>query len=628
MKTRKNISRSTLAAAIATLTTATSALAAQPVDETMIVTANRMETPASKVLAPVSVMTAADISRLQITNVGELLSRMTSVETVSSGGPGTTTGIFVRGGNTDHTLVLVDGVRISSATNGNTAIELLDVNNIERVELVRGPASSLYGADAISGVINIITKQGQVSPLTLRTQIGSQDWSQTQLSSGGSVGATRWNLTAGYESLAGFDRHELLDNGNNDDDDYRNTHFAGSISHDWSEDFSTRLNYQQDDAETESDERFCANSSGVCLPYQSSRVAVLNLRADWRVMDKLALQAQASRARDWSASSDDAATAAERAANDAKFKTVRETYLLQANSDLSEQFSLVGGTEYYEDRIDTSSDYLGEERDNLAVFVTAQWSPGMHQLQVGARNDDNEAFGSHTTESVSWGYQLTDYTRVIASWGTAFRAPTFNDLYWPADPYGIGNPDLSPEESENAELALKWDRGAHSFSAAVFRNEVEGLVSWAPVDQNNYWGQWTPTNVDDALMEGFELSYGLQLERWSADANYSYVDAEDESTGESLPNRARRQFNLDVDYALESLSLGASVKARSARPTTSAALPELPGYGLLDLRARYQFTPALMMDATLSNVLDKEYRQRVGYNEEGRGFRVGLTYKL
>lgn len=626
----KNLS--TLSAAVIASTAAMSATIANAadtaVDETMIVTASRIETPQSQVMAPVSVVTADDIDRLQISHMGDLLSRMTSVESVSSGGPGTTTGIFVRGGNTNHTLVLVDGVRINSATNGNTAIEMIDVSNIERVELVRGASSSLYGSDAISGVINIITKKEQQSPLKIQAEYGSQEWSRVQARLAGSSEATRWNLSLGHETLDGFDRREDNAFGNDDDDNYRNTHVAANVTHNWTDTLTSSLSYQLDKGESEGDDVRCSNSSGVCLPYQISRVEVLNLLTDWQVTDKFLLKGQIAQSVDLSESSDDGATPQELVNLESSFKTTRDTYLVQGNYSFNEALTLVVGSEYYNDRVKSSGDLSQSSRENMAFFGEAQVTLGKHQFLLGIRNDDNEAFGSHNTESISWGYQLTESTRVIASWGTAFHAPTFNDLYWPADPYGIGNPDLTPEESENMELAVKWNRGAHSLSGAVFKNRIDGLIDWAPVDPNNYYGQWTPSNLDDVRIKGFELSYGYQLGALSANANYTWIDADDLATDDRLANRARRIFNVDVDYRVGALTVGTRIKARSDRMTNSSAEPQLPGYGLVDVRASYTFSDDLILDATLTNALDKEYQERLGFNEEGRGFKVGITYNM
>jgi len=253
---------------------------------------------------------------------------------------------------------------------------------------------------------------------------------------------------------------------------------------------------------------------------------------------------------------------------------------------------------------------------------------GKHSLQVGLRSDDNEAFGRHTTESVAWGYQLAESLRLIASWGTAFRAPTFNDLYWPEDPYGRGNAALSPEESENTELALKYSGENQTFSAAVFKNNIDGLIEWAPVDASDPWGQWQPSNVDNAQIEGFELDYAVTLDQFTATANYTWLDADNENTDKRLINRARRQLNVDLDYAVAAWRYGLSLKARSDFYADINNTRRYGGYGVVDLRSHYALTPQLNLSASLINIFDKELTERENFADAGRGFKLGFNYSL
>jgi len=607
-----------------------SAVAATPVDETLVVTANRMATPISEVLAPVSVMTAADIERLNISQMSELLSRMASIETPTSGGVGTTTSVFVRGGNTNHTLVLLDGVRINSATLGSTALQHLDVSNIESVELVRGPASSLYGADAVSGVLQIISKKVAGKHFTVSSELGSNDWQSTHVRLGNGNDTTQWSLALGYEELGGFDRSTLDTFHNDDEDSYRNTQLSGNLSHQWNDAVSSRFSVQHNDGETESDNE-CLNgfyAEVACKPYAEFKQELYNLDNTWQVNDSLLLKAQLAHSVDTSKNFDDVASAAEVAGSDSYMITRKDTLVLQGDYRFSDTLALVLGGEYITDEVESSSAYSSTERDNKAFFGVLNYDLGKHSLQVGLRSDDNEAFGRHTTESVAWGYQLAESLRLIASWGTAFRAPTFNDLYWPEDPYGRGNAALSPEESENTELALKYSGENQTFSAAVFKNNIDGLIEWAPVDANDPWGQWQPSNVDNAQIEGFELDYAVTLDQFTATANYTWLDADNENTDKRLINRARRQLNVDLDYAVAAWRYGLSLKARSDFYADINNTRRYGGYGVVDLRSHYALTPQLNLSASLINIFDKELTERENFADAGRGFKVGFSYSL
>ena len=600
------------------------------VDETMVVTANRIEVPLTQVLAPVSVLTSADIERLQITQITDLLSRMTGMEAVSTGGAGSANGIFVRGGDTKHTLVLVDGVRVSSATLGSSALQFLDLSNIDRVELIRGPASSLYGADAISGVLQIITKKSQAETLVVSAGVGSQGWSRMGARVSAGNEQTRVTLGVSREQLNDFDRRELNTFLNGDDDKYRNVQLTTGVTHAWSEKVFSRVSYQLDKADIESDNS-CLDafwSEVACQPFSDNRLEVLNISNSWQLTDEFSLIAQAARSVDSSNNGDYVALASVVEGSDSRIKTTRDSYSLQSNYKVDDALGVVVGAEYYNDKVKSSNDYLATSRDNMAWFGQLRYSLGDHSVQLGLRTDDNEAFGTHNTQSVTWGYQIDHQLRLIASWGTAFRAPSFNDLYWPADPYGIGNPALSPEEGENVDLAIKYNGEHHRASATIFRNTVDGLINWAPVDPNNFYGQWTPSNIDDARMEGFELEYGYVAGSWSANANYSWTDAEDTGKGTRLNDRARRLFHADLDYVADRLTLGASLIAKGDRFSDVANTRRVPGFAVVDVRVGYELNAGLDLSASLTNAFDREYVQREGFNEQGRGFKLGVTYKM
>ncbi len=600
------------------------------IDEIMIVTASRMEQPLTKVLAPVSVITATDIDRLQIQDMSGILSRLTSLESQTSGGPGSNSSLFVRGGNTAHTLVLVDGVRINSASLGTSGLQYIDVHSIERVELVRGPGSSLYGADAVSGILQIITKKKNDKKLSVSYDLGSHGYQRTGVQVGGNENATIWSLQLAHEELAGFDRATDDDFFNDDKDAYRNSHVNFNVKHEWTDAIASGVNYQKSDGETENDSR-CLDGSFSrvdCKPFSNFEQELLSVDNTWKPVEQLEVKAQVSRSIDNTKNADDLALPSQVEGSDNYFKTTKDTYALQSTYALNDSVGVVVGTEYYNDKLKSSNDYLATSRDNMAWFSHLNFALGKNDFSLGLRNDDNEAYGSHTTESVAWGYNVTDAWRVIASWGTAFRAPTFNDLYWPADPYGIGNPDLDPEESENTELALKYADNIQRLSLSVFRNRIDGLIDWQPVDPNDTWGQWTPTNVDDARVEGFEIEYGVTLGAFSADANYSWIDPDDLSSDTRLQDRSRRLFNLDLDYSVGKFTYGTTLIARGDRYADAANTRQLPGYATVDLRTSFAATQDLNVYASLTNIFDKNYEARENFNEAGQGFKVGFNYSM
>lgn len=590
--------------------------------DTIVVTANRTAVPISDVLAPISIITSDDIERLQLSNMSDILTRMTSVQSYGSGGPGSTTSLFIRGGNTEHSLVLLDGIRISSASSGSSALQLLDTSSIDRIELVRGPRTSLYGADAVSAVLNITTKQAANKTATIRTSIGGYGEQKSSVRLGAVKNNTQASVQISHQTLGGFDRSENDSFSNKDEDKFRNTHLQANLSQTWSDSNLSQFSYQVSQGKNDFDQvcneydEFFNSTEVACSPYSETSQEVLSAKNSFYINNELNLAANFSR------NIDDSEIFG--STTNASFKTTRHSYSIIADAQISPSLKTVSGIENYSEELDSSNDYQKSKRQNNAAFSQWMLDTDVIEVHIGARYDDNESYGSKWTRSIVLGHKLSNNWLAIASWGEAFRAPTFNDLYWPTS----GNPNLEPESSESYDITLKFQSEGSHFYATVFQNSVDNLIAWAPVIPGDYSGAWQPSNINNAKMEGIELEFAYIANSFSLQTNYTWMDPEDTNTGKQLKNRSKQLININADYALSALSFGLTISGQDKSFADDSNTTELAGFAILDLRSTYRNSESLKFDFALTNVLDKEYQRRNGFNEAGIAAKAGVAYSF
>ncbi|MDL4864758.1 TonB-dependent receptor, partial [Halomonas elongata] len=281
---------------------------------------------------------------------------------------------------------------------------------------------------------------------------------------------------------------------------------------------------------------------------------------------------------------------------------------------------LVAGAEYARDDVDSTVDYDEDSRDNTAVFTQALLDFSPLTVQAALRHDDNEAYGEETTGSLALGYELDDIHTLRASYGTAFRAPTFNDLYYP----GFANPDLDPEESESVELGLRGQLGRGFWDLAFYQTDIDDLISNIDTDGDGFVD--TPENVERARIRGVELSTGAEVLDWSLRAALTYTDPEDRETGNQLARRAKKSLRFDADRELGDWTLGGSVIAQGERYDDAENQQRLGGFATFDLRASWDFAPGWSTRLTLENLLDKQYQTVGGYDSAGRAAFLSVSF--
>lgn len=615
--------------ALAAVITSIPVVAKENVQE-VVVTATRTEQPITKTLAPVTLISSADIERLQPVDLLDLFNRVPGIDVTQSGSQGSTTSLFLRGTNSDHTLFLVDGQRISSASLGRTNFQFIDPNQIERIEIVRSSRSSIYGGEAIGGVIQIFTKKGQGKPeSSVSTEIGSNSLQRVTAGTKGVYKRFRYTLNTSYLETGGIDS-QVDDTGTNGDrDSYRNRSINTNLGYEFSNGVDFNFSFFQttsrnfyDDAPTKD-------------MFRDSWIQNLVFDVNAPVTDWWQSKLSVGRSVDDSDNIDGLT-----GVNESNFRTTRENVSWQNDFSIGDDQLLTLGYDFYDDDLDSSQTYEDEgrnsvsDRDNNAVFAQYQGTLSIFDFVVGIREDDNEAFGTKTTGNISVGIQLGEMHRMTLGWNEGFKAPTFNDLYWPfVSEFGFttyGNPNLLPEESENYEIGFSGNYDSWYWALSAYRNRIDNLIQWAPVDA--FFSEWTPSNVSTAKIKGGELVVGGRLAGWDISTAYSYTNPRDDDSDKVLLNRSKKSLLVDIDRRFERWNIGISMNAKGKRYTNTSNTNSLGGYTLFDFRIGYEVTDKLKAQLKVENLFDKHYRTNESgsrsFNEDGTSWVLKLSYTL
>ena len=573
----------------------------------VVVTATRGSQALEKTLASTTVITRNQIETSQASDLYQLLRGVAGVDVRRTGGRGAATGLSLRGGPVDGTLVLVDGMNIESASLGQVSLEQLSINQIERIEIIRGPRSSLYGSSAMNGVVQIFTRKGAGEQgVKLSLGAGSDHTRDATASFNGGSETTRFNVTASHVAADGFDARYDEDNesGNRawdrDDDSYRRSALSLGLDQQLGNNFSADLLLNRTEGKGEYDNM---PGFGQSLPYTlyDTLLTAAGLAFD---NDLLHSRIQYAFYKDRNENNDDLLPASY-----SLIETRRNTGQWENSLSALDWLTLNFGMDYTHEEMKSTNDYSELRRDNFGGYVNGQARWGAASMTLGFRHDDNEQFGSKWTGDTALGYELAEGVQASLSYGTAFKAPSFNDLYWPASTWASGNPDLLPEESETYEIGIDAYRDWGMASFHVYKTWVDNLINWAYVPP-----LLLPSNVDQAKLRGAEVQFGTRWIGVDWKTSYFYEKATD-ADGEILNRRPRQKFALDMDKALGAWSVGATLSGRSHQHD---GIERLGGYGQLDLRAAWALNKEVKLRVRMDNLLDKGYEEARGFNTEGR----------
>lgn len=597
-----------------------------------VITANRDVQQRGESSAAISVFTRQDIERLNPSSVGELLSRVPGVQVIRNGGRGANTSLFIRGTSNAQSLVLIDGVRIGSASSGGAALQYLSVEQIERIEVLRGSRSAMYGADALGGVVQIFTRRGEGEGLHpyLRLAGGSEGTWERSLGLSGGDGRTRYNLTGSLEETDGIDRTDLSYASDADHDAFRNRSFSLNLAHSLSDDLEIGLSAVDQRGKSEYDNPYGRFDYSTYLSYPAE---------NWSEFSQSSVSAyvDANLADSWSSrlelghSEDKQEDFDKLFPGSDVFNTYRDSAAWLNTLQLGNDQQLRVGLDYQEDNLHSSTAYSEEERWNQAAFIQHSYQGEHFSTELGLRHDKNEQYGSENTWNAALTLPLNQANELVLSYAEGFRVPTFNDLYGPAN-WG-SNPDLDPERSKSYELQWRSQLAEGTrLEASLYRTDVDDLITYV-WDSSTFIGR--NYNVDQARINGFEVSLQQQLGAWTGNLSLSIIDPRDRDSGHTLARRAKRHLSLDLDRRLGDFNVGATWQAYSQRYDDVANNREA-GYGVLDLRGSWQASKELAFDLKLANLLDKGYSTALyqyagdyryyGYQETPRSLMLGLTW--
>ncbi len=584
----------------------------------VLISASRQVESRAATSAANTVFTRADIDRLQPSGVTDLLARVPGVQVAPTGGRGSLPGIFIRGTKAAQTLVLVDGVRIANATSGDSGLQFLDVDQIERVEVLRGSRSAVYGSDAIGGVIQIFTRRGGDPGLQprLRLAAGSnQTWLRSLRMSGGDD-ATRFNLGASLDETAGIDSTGPSSYASDGDHDaYRNRSLNLSLSHAFNERFEAGLNLLDNRGRREFDE---PRGGSPQMPYSNFAVSSLGSYLDAQLAEQWHSRVEVAHSENRDDSRDKVTH------KSSPFNTYRDQVTWQNDLTLNDYNSLLLGGEWYEDRVHASTDFNEDSRWNRAAFAQHRFQGNYFSTELGVRHDKNQQFGGQTTWSGSLTLPLNARNDLLLSYSEGFRAPTFNDLYYP----GFSNPDLKPEHSKSYEVQWRSQLTDSSrLETSLYRTDLRDAISYDEAAD-------AMRNVAQARINGFEMALDQQWGAWTSQLGLALIDPRDQKNGHTLARRARRTLSLDIDRQFDRFNVGASWQAVSGSYNDETNEAPIGGYGLLGIRGGWAATRELKVDLKLDNLLDKRYSRTLynhqgadyGYREEGRTWLLSLTW--
>lgn len=595
-----------------------SSLAFAQASPEVLVTASRSAQAGPDILADHTLITSEEIVRSGATNIIDLLQKQRGIEVVRNGGPGSASSVFIRGADAKQSVVLVDGIRIGSSTTGSANWAALPLANIARIEIVYGPLATLYGADAIGGVVQIFTRQGSGAPhLTAAVSAGSDRTRNADVGIDGQAGSFHYALAAVRDQDDGFSATKPGSTSYNaDNDGYRRESASARFSADVNDASQVGLQYLHSRLQAQYDSGASAFDTRTVQDLDNVAVfANTRLTPNWRV------QGQAAQADDKSISISSAA-----ASGTSYIATRQNQFSVQSDLTIGADLLQVLLERREEEVVSGATAALNTGRATNSAGASYALHRGAHLASASVRRDNSSQYGGKTTGALGYGYRFTPNLRANLSAGTSFRAPTFNELYFP----GFGVASNKPEHGRNVEGGLYWQDGASAASVTYFHNRLTDLLVTAalcPVQPATH-AFGCAYNVDRATLSGLTIGASTRLYAIDLRGSLDFQDPRDDTTGKELVRRARRHAQFSADYTVGAWTTGAGVTVSGRRYDDLANRNTLGGYGLVNLYASYQITSDWSVLARWNNVTDKHYELARNYGTAGSQAFVGLRYGM
>jgi vitamin B12 transporter len=573
-----------------------------------VVTATRSPTRIDELVSDTVVIERAQIEQLANRTLPDILARLAGVQVSATGGLGKQSSVYIRGAEARHTILLIDGVRYGSATLGTPIWDNIPVELIDRIEVVKGPASALYGSDGVGGVVQIFTRKGNpgdpaFSPRATAT-LGSDSYRQITGGFSGASGPLTYSLDVQRtteDSVSATNSKVPFGLFNPDRDPFSqsaaNLSLGYRINPDWKIDggmlYADGLNHYDDGPDRDT--------------RGTVRTQTTYIGASGKVMTDWTTQLRYSRSKDYTR-----AIVADPFNLPGLFETTENQYLWQ-NDIATPIGTVIAGLERRDQDVNSDTRYTVTDRAIDSAFVGLNGNAGPHSWQLNARHDSNSQFGDNNNWFAGYAYRITPNWRVNISQGTSFVAPSFNQLYFP----DFGNPALQPEEGKNTDVGITWTQGAHTVKLVGYDNKIDGFIT----------NETLPQNVPRARIQGGTLSYDGQFDSLGLHASYDSLDPHNEVTGKQLARRAQEQATFGVDYTTGAWKVGGSALYVGSRYDDTANTRLLTSYTTVDLYAEYRFAKDWSLQGRVANVGDVEYETAFGYNQPGRAFYLTLRWQ-
>ncbi|ALM85062.1 TonB-dependent siderophore receptor [Bordetella sp. N] len=607
--------------------------------DTVVVTATRNVQPLKDVLGDVTVIGSEELQSAGQSSLAEVLSHSHGIEYSNNGGPQTVTSLFVRGANSNQTLVLVDGQRINNATNGLAALNALPASSIDRVEIVRGAASSLYGSDAIGGVINVITKRSTDKPLSAYTDVGFGTYGTSSYNAGLSGASNGWtySLSTGYQQSHGFDATNKKNYYHNPDkDSYYQNNVAASLGYEWLRGQTLSVQYYR----TYVNGGYDMGSSPDFNDRSIQKLETYSVTSTNRLTDFWTSTLRFGSSLDYNRSENAPGDEVFGNTPDGRsvFRTRQNQFTWQNDLQLAAGQKLTLAYEHLEQRaagdignfndFPVSFDNYDETRRHVNSFTGVYLGDfGRHHVQASLRNDNNSQYGNRTTGGLTYGFDITNKVRATAGYNTGFRAPNFNELYWRNDGGFQGNPNLRPETSRNYELGLRYQDDDAEAGITYYHNSVKNLIINQAIDSADPFSVYQPYNISHAVLEGVTLTGMRKFGDTRIRASLDLSNPRNTDTHEQLPQRSDTVLRLSADHRWGDFLLGGEAYLTEDRRDAMTG-DKLGGYGLFNLLASYDITRNVQVSVRWNNVFDKKYTLVQGYRTPGSNAFVNLSWRM
>ena len=564
----------------------------------VFVTATRTPISKNNVIADTTTINEEEIERAGSSSLTDLLQRQPGIEIYNSGGQGKVSSLHIRGSESDHVVVLIDGLRVNQITSGLTAFENIPLSQIEKIEIVRGASSSLYGAGAIGGVIQIFTKKG-VSGFKPYAAVGYGRYGTRTAQAGIRAGNDSTNYALNVSSLTtdGFSALKTNDPIFNDKDGYNNLSLSGSINHKFNQDNSIGINFIKSSGNNRYDYRYDTNFFDHKNKMDTQAIGINfsnKITNDWQSDLKIGQSLYKYNDN----FNFDLGIAAWTPNNS------KQNQLSWLNNISLPIGSLQLMYDFNRETINKSLGYDKSERNNSGYMIGYLLNKDNHNFQANYRFDVNSAYGKFNTGNIGYRYKFNDEWAAAGSLGQAFRAPNFMDLYYP----GYSNPNLKPEESKNIEASLRYQKDVDKFSITIFENKIDKFI---------LNGDLGPENIEKAKFKGLTFSGSTFIDHFQLYGNATFQSAKNEVTNERLLRRAQNYGNAGLNYYFSQWNLGAEITAQGTKKENDA---EIPGYTLINLVADYKINNSMKLNLRLNNVLNKDYALAYEGNPKTTGF--------